>query len=487
MSRFDQFIGPTYSPSAYSVDSQVTKNWYTERAEKPGGDAPYSLLRAPGRKLFCDPGLGAATVRAEYSLDGHSYAVVGNRVIETFANGTCNVFDGAVADDGLPAHMAGNPTQLLIVSGGNGYILAGTLTQIASPDFPTGQALGAAMADQYFVTAIKGSQAFAISSLDDGTQWDAARRGSAEASPDFILQIGAIGPELWPFGGQSVEVFDDTGDIDFPFQPRQDVVITRGIYAAESLTRVGEQWYYLAGGQSGIGMVMRMAGYTPVRVSDHSVENAIRLMNKDSRSDDAVGWTYEENGHVFYVLQFPTADQTWCYDVSVDQWHQRTWVDPATNVEHAHRGYCATSAFGKTIVGDRTDGKLYELGIQHLDDAGDLIHRVRRAPCLDDELSGIVHSNFVLDGNMGLGVDGITDPDDPRYDPKAMLRWSNDGDGGFGQEHWRGFGRLGQRERRAIWRRLGYAYRRVYDLTVTAPVDWAISACYVNMKSTRRG
>lgn len=480
--NYNGFIAGSYYVSAYSVDNQVTKNWYVEKNEGKAAYQPYSLLRTPGRKLFCDPGLGNGTVRGEYSLENHLYAVVGSRVVEVFANGTFNIFAGTVEDDGLPAHIAGNPTQLLITSGGRGYILAGALTQIGG-DFPTGQAVGAAMVDQYFVVGLRGTQNFAISALDDGLTWDAARRGAAEASPDFVVQVGAIGSELWPFGSQTAEVFNDTGDLDFPFEARQDVVIPRGLWAPESLCEVGGSWYGIIGNQNGFGIVGRMQSYSWQRASDHGVEEAIRAMNRTSRSDDAVGWTYEEGGHIFYCLYFPSADQTWCYDLSVDQWHQRTWL--SNGVEHAHRAYCAKSAFGKTIVGDRIDGKLYEMSIDLYDDAGDVIRRVRRAPEVQDELNGIIHKNFALDGNMGIGLEGVTDRDDPTYDPQGMLKWSNDGGVSFGNEHWRGFGRLGERKRRAVWRSLGYSRRRVYQFMVTAPVDWAISACYVNMKKTR--
>ena len=50
--KFSDFIGPTYKPSAYSLECQLTKNWYTEKIESGKGRAPYGMLRTPGRKLF---------------------------------------------------------------------------------------------------------------------------------------------------------------------------------------------------------------------------------------------------------------------------------------------------------------------------------------------------------------------------------------------------------------------------------------------------
>lgn len=480
--RYEQFVGPTYNALGYSPDNQITKNWYTEKAEKPGlRGGGFNLLRTPGRRLFCDPGFGNGTVRGEWSRDGHMFAVVNDRVIEVFPNGTLNVFLGTVENDGLPVRMAGNPGQLLIISAKHGYILAGTLTEIGD-GFPTGQAVGAAFVDQYFAVGLAGTQFFQISELNDGLTWDPAKKAAAESSADFIAQMGAIGNELWPFGTETIEVFNDTGDLDFPFQSRQDIVIPHGIWAPNSLINVAGTWYMLAGTSGGINMVMRVAPYQALRVSDYGVANMIRLL---PRSDDSVGMTYQENDHIFYGMYFPGGDKSFWYDVSNDQWHERTWTDPTTALEHADRNYCMTTAFGKTLAGDRIDGKIYDVSMNYFDDAGQAIHRIRRAPVLDDALRNVVHDNFVLDGNMALGsqlaeIDGHPDVDNPLYDPKGMLKWSNNGGRTFGGEHWRGFGRVGEYERRAIWRGCGMGHRRVYEFSVSAAVDWGISDCYIN-------
>lgn len=491
--KFDGFIGPTYTPSSYAVDQQRTINWYTEkneanRSKNPmAAYGPYSLLRTPGRKLFCNTGFPGSRVRASYSLNGHSYYVVGQTVIEVLANGT-SIQYGNVVDDGLPASIAGNETQLFIVSGGNGYILSGTLNKITSPGFPTGQAVGAAMADQYFFTAIKGTNFYQVSALGDGTTWDASFKSAKEASPDNIAMIGALGSEFWPFGNTTVEVMDDTGNLYTPYAPEQNVVITRGIYAPYSLQNVGGSWCYISQTSTGGYMVMRISAYTPTRISDHSVEAIMTDIAKTSgTASDAIGSTYEENGHIFYVLYFPTGDRTLVYDLSTGQWHERTWMDPGTALEHASRSITATFCFDKILVGDRIDGNIYEQSMAYLDDGNSqLIRRTRQAPVIKQDLMDIVHSNFVLDGNMGLGLDGVS-PGDPDYDPQAMLKWSNDGGKTWGNEHWRGFGSIGDYKRRAVWRSLGYARRRVYQLQVTAPVDWAFNSCSINMRLAKQG
>jgi hypothetical protein len=41
---------------------------------------------------------------------------------------------------------------------------------------------------------------------------------------------------------------------------------------------------------------------------------------------DAIGYTYQQDGHPFYVLIFPSAEATWVYDVSTQLWHERAGV-----------------------------------------------------------------------------------------------------------------------------------------------------------------
>jgi hypothetical protein len=51
-----------------------------------------------------------------------------------------------------------------------------------------------------------------------------------------------------------------------------------------------------------------------------------------------------------------------------------------------------------------------------------------------------------------------------------MLRWSDDGGTTFGNEHWTTIGAAGRYQNRALWRRLGQARDRVYEMSISDPV-----------------
>ena len=59
-------------------------------------------------------------------------------------------------------------------------------------------------------------------------------------------------------------------------------------------------------------------------------------------------------------------------------------------------------------------------------------------------------------------------------DPQVMLRWSNDGGSTWSQEHWKSIGMQGKYKNRAIWRRLGMARDRIYEVSMTDPVKAVI-------------
>jgi hypothetical protein len=66
--------------------------------------------------------------------------------------------------------------------------------------------------------------------------------------------------------------------------------------------------------------------------------------------------------------------------------------------------------------------------------------------------------------------------------PQAMLRWSNDGGSTWSREYWVSIGQLGKYRNRAIWRRLGTARDRIFEVSVTDPVNAVIISA--NLKAS---
>ena len=67
----------------------------------------------------------------------------------------------------------------------------------------------------------------------------------------------------------------------------------------------------------------------------------------------------------------------------------------------------------------------------------------------------------------------------PGADPQVMLRISNDGGKTWTEELWRSAGKLGEYTKRVSWNRMGSARRRVFEVTMTDPIPWKITGCYL--------
>ena len=79
------------------------------------------------------------------------------------------------------------------------------------------------------------------------------------------------------------------------------------------ITKMDNGVFWLGKDARGQGIVYRANGYTGTRVSTHAVEWQIQRYGDMS---DAIGYAYQQDGHTFYVLTFPSADATWVYDAA---------------------------------------------------------------------------------------------------------------------------------------------------------------------------
>jgi hypothetical protein len=212
-------------------------------------------------------------------------------------------------------------------------------------------------------------------------------------------------------------------------------------------------------------VVYRAVGYQAQRVSNYGVELAIQGYSKIS---DATGFMFQMRGHSFYVLSFPSANTTWVLDVGMGQWVE--WQSAkADGTLGPWRAASHVFAFGKHIVGDFEDGRVYTLGFSTFTDDGKPITRRRRIPNVSNNLKRLIHSKFQLDCRTGVGSNS-----GQGQQPVVCLRYSDDGGISWSSEKWAPLGMIGQTLARVIWRQLGMSRNRCYEVTVTDPVDFAM-------------
>lgn len=477
MAKWDAFIGPTYTVQSVNADGEKCINLYPEILESDGGKTRMALYGVPGRQTFVT-GL-AGPPRALFAQDGRAFCVAGDRFYEVNSDQT--VTDrGGVLNDGLPATIFSNGLgggQLFIVSGRSGYIyalVANTLTLIAVAGFPTGVAVMGEAFDQYFFVLKANSLSFQISSLANGSLWAAADTGTRSRASDNIVSIIRLGLYLWLLGSRTSEPWYDSGAATFPFAPVPSALLEMGCAAAFSPTRLDNAICFLGQDARGARMVLRIdqGGMAAARISTFAVEYA--LNGYDSVSN-AVGYSYQEAGHTFYVLTSAEWPTSWAYDVATQLWHERAKWNAATGQYEADRGMTHCYAYNKHLVGDRSNGWIYEQKLGLYADADQPIRWMRRSPHICQEQNRTYHSRFQVDLETGVGL-----TIGQGSNPLVMFRFSNDGGHTWSNTLYPSIGPIGAWGTRTYNWRLGMARDRVYELTGSEPVKTALIAAYVD-------
>ena len=428
-----------------------------------------------------------------------------------------------ITGTGIPANTI--ITALGTGTGGTGtYTLSGTSLTLASRTmyahqfatlpttdgaFEGGQVVD--VNDNYFIYSRPNSQQFAVSDiLSPITQ--PLSFGSKFTSPDNLVSLIANNGQLYLLGEKSSEVWVDQGTFPLAYQRIPGSSTQQGIVAPFSVARLGNAFAYVSQNIRGVNQIVLMNGYTPQRISTHAVENSLL----DQYTADAIAYTYQLEGHEVYVVSFPTIDITWAYDFTTGLWHKWLWVDD-NNKYHRHRSNCAAVFQGIVVVGDWENGNLYQLDQSVYQDNGKEIRRLRRAPHLVTDLQrqyfdelqlqfqpGVGTGGFSRDRNLYLGnpytiplnlplTIGVQEiyvlgnagqiaADDTLYNPKAMLRWSNDGGSTWSKEYWQDIGMQGKYKHRSIWRRLGWSRDKIFEVVVTDPVKAVVVSA--NLKAS---
>lgn len=480
------FVGASYTAQSGAVADEECINFFAETMESQGaevgarayGGAAATALRSyfgtPGLKVFAT--LPESPTRGSIRADGRVFVVAGGNLYEVFADGTFTAF-GAVANDGNLASLAFNGIQLLIVSGGHAYCFTlATNALLEVTGLLAGTPIQCTESDTYFIVGFLNSNKYQMSQVLDGTTWPAQLVNEVSVFPENISSIIVNHRELWIFGLNHCQVYQDTGSTEV-FDPIPGALIEQGNAATFSPCLLDNSVFWIGQDVRGAVIAWRSNGYTPSRVSTHAVEV---WLSQQANIAQLVSYAYQDRGHLFWVLYVPGGDCSWVYDVGEGLWHKRAfWSGDAYEPHHS---WNHVYAFGKHLVGDWKSGNLYEMSFEYYDDAGSTIRRLRRAPTISNEMEWIYHAELTIDFAPGLGpqpplVDGNGNP----RPPQAMLRWSDNRGKTWSSQLIRGCGLAGEYKTRVVWRRLGRSRYRVYELSVTDPIQWTIVDAYLRL------
>lgn len=470
------FIGGAYEGRSSNAAPQTCYNFYKE-----SGNGYETLVSVYGASAFNSSYSGE--VRGGIAYNGKAYFVIGNTLYEFNSAGT-GTSRGTLSTSSGRVSMAHNGTrsganqQIQILDGTKGYIYdntTSTLSAISDTDM-VNSSIGEFL-DGYFVFKQDGSDRFWISNLYDGTAITGTDFFTAEGDPDKVVSILVDQRQVFVFGEQTLELWYNSGDADNTLERFQGGHIQMGCAAAHTPARFDNSVMWLSKNERGQGQVVRLGDGQPVIISSPEVNYQIAQYSTIS---DAFSYVYQDEGHEFYVLTFPTANVTWVYDAKEQEWHRRGHTISGEN-ENRERYNCHVFAFGKHLFGDYSNGKIYELDHSLFTLDGDRIMKERTSGSIGKGQERQRIAALELDMEVGIGS---VDNDN---DSLMWMSWSKNGGHTFSNEISRDVGNLGDYKRRVVWRKLGQARNWTFRLRTWSPNRVVIEGLIARLWGERLG
>lgn len=499
-----------YTARSVIASCQRSLNLYAEQNPEDA-PVPFTYYPTPGLRALSAPPVAGAGRGLYRASNGLLYAVAGQNLYVVAADWTWTLL-GTLSDvRTTPVSMADNQSAALVVvdGSGSGYTVqmaSGVFASITDPAFYGSPRVE--FSDTYFIFSKPNTGQFYISD-SNATTFNPLYFATKIGASDRLTVAAVVHREIWLLGQRTSEVWINGGGADFPYLIMNGAFVQHGCAAVYSVAQMGDALFWLAEDQQGGRVVLRGQGYQSQRISTHAIETAIAGYSTVS---DAIGYTYSQEGHQFYVLTFPTADKTWCLDIVSGQWHERAWLDDEGH-EHRHRGMSAAYAYGENVVQDWETGEIYAFDLNVYTDNGDPILRRRGFPHMGINGGRVYYRQFLADVEVGrdenstlggvqptllgpdvladtafgvepllvfLGVDGGAVGIDPS---KIYLRYSDTRGESWSNPIGDNFGATGEFLKSVQFQRLGMARDRVFELFWSAPVRTALNGAFVEVQA----
>ena len=445
-------VGQSYHLKDWAIDCQRTLNFYPQVVESGNAPQVSALLPTPGLvKRFEFSG----AIRGLYALNDVVLVVAGQTLYRVDKNDTVKQIGDITGTDIV--YFADNSIYVVVV-GDSAYrydIRQKTLTDIL---ISTGTGfLGASdvtLLDSRFVWTVPSSGQIQWSTLLD-TSTTGLNYATAEAKPDNLVRTIAVNGQLWLIGEKTTEVWMSTGNPDLPFQRMSGAFIPTGCAAKNSVCVFGGGLVWLTSSDHGQSQIVLTQGYQTQRISNHAIEAEI---TNYEQVDDAYSFAYQQDGHAFLVMSFPTAKKTWCYDATTGMWHERSYYNLTKYQHEHHRAITHVFFNGEHLVGDRSNGIVYRLCPDCSTDNLEPILRERVTPVINPQGSQLVFDAVELILQVGQ---------QENTKPVVRLDWSDDRGKSWSKDRVLDFGAIGEFNKRTVFNRLGQSRNRVFRLRIS--------------------
>ena len=463
--------GPSYQDRSRPLSSQETRNFYHEVVES--GKDQYVIKSFPGQKLLGTAAVSGAD-RGQHQMLEVAYRVVGNTLYEVSRVGV-HTSKGAIpgaercifADDGVNMFIVADG---IVSQYSNSTNLVTTVT-----DSSIVGAQSVAFINNQFAYTFPLLTVF--SDVGDGSSASSLNAVGAESNPDDLVRDYTFDQILYRFGKRSCPNWYNSGVGTPPFDRIEGQIINIGLGAIHSVATTRDFVYWLGSDNQ----IYRARGGQEQVISTAAISGAIQSYPS---SADAYGAVFTIDNKTMFVITFPSANRTWCL---TEELGVNGWFELSKGItDGPYNAGSILEVYNEVLVGDSSNGQLYELDFDTYDQAGETWRRRRVLGSINGDTLGqkgkrVQMSRFELIMEMGTGL--ITGQGE---DPKIMIEASYDGGKSWDTGTWMRVGRLGETNIRAEWFNMKSFYDLIIRITTSDPVAYNIYSGAIDLKLAGR-
>lgn len=356
-----------------------------------------------------------------------------------------------------------NADQIAIVDGLFVYIYNTTTQKFTTvTDIPF-QPVYIDFQDTYFIIPDGVSHEWFLSAPNNGLVWPTGAQnvGQLQTKPDTMIAVVRFNRQLFVMGKKTTEIWHDVGARLFPYQRDNSLSIDYGCLNAATIASGFGLLVWLAVNEKAGPTIMVSRGGNARQISTDGINF---VLDKLDAPEDASGFLFEEDGHIFYLITFRTDNISYVYDFNTNKFYDVT--DECLNAHLATR----IAFFDNThYFISSENGDLYEMGTDFStfkytldpDDKGKTIPRIRILPPFrKPDASRYVINNISVTTEMGNAFPTrpeILDIETTFEEVPQVVDLSMSKDGGqtFGTVVRKEFNRIGNRRNRLRWFNLG--------------------------------
>lgn len=416
-------VGDSYVSSAKDLSQAYTKNMYATSA--PDGIKPTALLSWPGLKVWSSGAAGEKDRGIYKQLFNNLGWKVSGTTLYSFNSAGVQTSQGTIAGTELVS-FADNGSTLLICNGSTLYAHNSSSLSTLSLTFTP---VMVDILNNQFI-AMDNTNSVYISDVGT-TTFNALNVYSPESSSDKLTAIKVYNQFVFNMGERTIEPWENTGSGTPPFARMNGAIIEDvGVASRFAIDETTEALYFLGSDK----IPYRVINFQAQSIADGNL--AISELFQTYTRESAWVQVVTIDGQDFALYGFPANNKVWAYSQQTGLWIE---LDHDVN-KQMYLGCTISRLFNKNLVGDRTNGNIYELDSSTYQNNSAPMVRERVFRPLAGEVFGRSRTRFQMKVMRFAVETGVGVNDD---NPQMIISYSIDGNRNFGSERWLSLGENG--------------------------------------------